>query len=80
MSYTRIGFLPVVPAADLANDTAEINLNNPGRRGDGGGSKRAGMIVLRDNGSADYDLAIATGRLPTDKWIVIANTTDVTPS
>jgi hypothetical protein len=80
MAYTRLGFLPIVPTADLANDTSEINTRGTGRKGDGSAGKHAGMMVLRDNGSADYDFAIATGSAPTDKWIVFQNTTDVTPS
>lgn len=81
MAYPLEGNLPVVPAADLANDTAEVNVRGDARKGGTGGvGKRAGMTVYVDNGGDDYHLAIATGDAPTDKWRVFANGTDVTPA
>lgn len=79
-TYTMMGNLTVVPAADIANDTAEINVRGDGRVGSGSGCKHAGMMVLRDNGGADYDLVIATGAGATDKWLLFEAGTAVTPS
>lgn len=79
-TYTMMGNLTIVPAADIADATAEINVVGDGRLGSGSGCKHAGMMVLRDNGSADYDIMIATGPAATDKWLLFDAGTAVTPS
>lgn len=81
MAYTKIGFLTVVPAADFASATSDINALAPTQFSeDGPVGKHAGMQVLRDNGAADYDLMIALGPNPTSKWMLLEAGTQVTPS
>lgn len=78
--YTQLGHYTVVPAADIADATAPVNVKSAGRLGDAGIGKHAGMRVLRLNGTDDYDVMIALGPLPTDKWILFEMGIAVTPS
>jgi len=78
--YSKMGVLTIVPAADLASATSAINKRTAARVGDGSAGKQAGMIVLRDNGSSDYDIAIATGANPTSPWLIYGREATVTPS
>lgn len=78
--YTQLGGLTVIPAADIAADDSAANIRSPGRLGDAGISKRGGLVALRYNGPDDYDLVIATGPNPTDKWLLFEAGTPVTPS
>ena len=79
-ALTKIGNWTVVAAADLADKTHPINSVSDARVGSEGVGKRAGYMVLRDNGSADYDLVIALGSDPTSKWVLFEAGTQVTPS
>lgn len=78
--YTLLGSLSVIPAADIASATSAANIASPGRLGDAGIGKRAGLVALRYNGTNDYDLVIATGSSPTAKWILLEAGTPVTPA
>lgn len=78
--YTLLGSLTVIPAADIAADDSAANVRSAGRLGDQGVGKRAGYMALRYNGANDYDLVIATGPGPTDKWILFESGTIITPS
>jgi hypothetical protein len=79
-ALTKLGYLTVVAAADLADVDAQINLRGDARVGSDGVGKRAGMMVLQDNGSSDYNLAIALGDAPTDGWLIYGRESTVTPS
>lgn len=70
----------MVPAADFASATSPVNAVSAGRLGDAGVGKRAGMMVLRYNGTDDYDLMISMGNLATSKWVLFESGTNVTPS
>jgi len=78
--YTQLGGLSVIPAADIASATSPANIVSPGRLGDAGIGKRAGLMALRYNGTDDYDIVIATGNLATSKWILFESGTNVTPA
>jgi len=75
-----MGFLTVVLAADLASAAHTINVAGSGRVGDTGVGKRKGAMCLRDNGSSDYDLAVAIGDGATSPWIIFGRESTVTPS
>lgn len=79
-ALTKMGSLTVVAAADLADVDHEINVVSDARVGSDGVGKHAGMMVLRDNGSSDYDLAIATGSAAASPWLVYGRESTVTPS
>lgn len=79
-ALTKLGYLTIVAAADLASATAVINSTSDARVGSDGVGKRAGMMVLQDNGSLDYNLAIALGSAPTDGWLIFGRESTVTPS
>lgn len=79
-ALTKMGSLTVVAAADLADVDHDINVRGDARVGSTGVGKTAGMLVLRDNGGGDYDLAIATGDGATDPWLVYGREATVTPS
>lgn len=79
-ALVKLGDLTVVTAADLAEDTAQINIRGDARVGSTGVGKRAGMLVLVKQGTDDYDLAIALGDGATDKWILFERGSTVTPS
>lgn len=78
--YPKMGNFSIVPAADLTSLTAACNVKSPGRLGDGGFGKTAGMIVVRDAGSSDYRLVFAHGSAATDKWEVVDGSVEYTPS
>lgn len=78
--YTLMGSLTIIPAADIADDASAANVKSAGRLGDAGIGKRAGLMALRDNGGGDYDIVIAAGSAPTDKWLLFEAGTAVTPS
>lgn len=67
MAYTIIAGLPVIPAADIADATAEPNLSYPNGIG-----KRDGMFVLVDNGSTK-ELFMANGSGATDTWTQVGD-------
>lgn len=77
-----LGDLMIVAAADLADKDASINVKGPARVGDGteGLGKRAGMFVLQDNGSSDYNLAVSLGSAATDGWLIFGRESTVTPA
>lgn len=77
---TLLGALSVFAAADVADVASVANLKSAGRLGDAGAGKRAGLLALRYNGANDYDLIIATGSAPDDKWILFEAGTIITPS
>jgi len=77
---TLMGHLSVFDAADVADIASVANLKSAGRLGDSGAGKRAGQMILRKNGTDDYDLMIATGALPESKWLLFEMGTIVTPS
>jgi hypothetical protein len=58
--YTIVAGLPVVPSADVADATSDLNGSYPNGIG-----KRNGMFFLRDTGTA-YELFMADGPAPTD--------------
>lgn len=74
------GLLTVVPAADLADVDSAANAHTSGRVGSGGIGKQTGMLVLRDNGAGDLDLAVATGDLPASPWLIYGREATVTPA
>lgn len=78
--YTLMGSLTIIPAADIADVDSAANVKSAGRLGDAGIGKRAGLMALRDNGSGDYDLVIATGSGATDPWLLFEAGTAVTPA
>jgi hypothetical protein len=78
--YTLMGALTIIPAADIADDASAANVRSAARLGDAGIGKSAGMLALRDNGSGDYDIVIATGAGATDPWLLFEAGTAVTPS
>ena len=79
-SYSLFGSLTVVPTADLASLTSAANIKSAARKGDEGLGKRKGMVVLRDNGGGDYDIAVATGDAAADPWLIYGREATVTPS
>jgi len=60
MAYDHIGGLTVVPSADVADVTSDLNLAYPE-----GINKRDGLFFLRDTGAA-YELFMSNGVLPAD--------------
>lgn len=60
----------VVSSADLADKTADCNLQYPNGIG-----KKKGLVVYEDNGST-YDLVMATGSATTSTWLPINERTD----
>ena len=78
--YPKLGNFSIVPSADLTDATAACNAKSPGRLGDTGFGKSAGMIVVRDAGSSDYRLVFAHGSAATDKWEVVDGSAEYTPS
>jgi len=78
--YPKLGNFSIVPSADLADAAAACNAKSPGRLGDTGFGKSAGMIVVRDAGSSDYRLVFAHGSATTDKWEVVDGSAEYTPS
>lgn len=81
-SYSLVGEMLLVPAADIADKDSAINLHGAARKGDDASGKRAGMMVLVDNAGGDIDLMMALGATPTSKWLMLCNTggSGVTPS
>lgn len=81
-TYTMIGHLTVVPAADVADKDSAINALSDARLGSDGCGKHPGMMILMDNGAGDYDLLLALSAAPTGKWLTLCNTggSGVTPS
>lgn len=78
--YTLMGSLTIIPAADIADEDSAANIKSAARLGDAGIGKRAGLMALRDNGSGDYDLVIATGGDANDPWLLFEAGTAVTPA
>lgn len=78
--YPLMGSFSIVPSAEFSADDSAINIKSAARLGDAGAGKRAGMLVIKDNGAGDYDLALATGDAPTDPWIIFGRESTVTPS
>lgn len=78
--YTRMGALTIIPAADIADEDSAANVVSAARLGDAGIGKKAGFLALRDNGSGDYDIVVATGSGKNDKWLLFEAGTAVTPS
>ena len=79
-AITKLGYLSIVAAADLADATSAINSTSDARVGSDGVGKRAGMMVLQDNGTLDYNLAISLGSTPTSGWLIYGRESTVTPS
>jgi len=68
-SYPTFGSFPLVPQADVLDLQAQININSDTRVGGGGSGKRAGQVIMVDEGSDVYSWAAAFGALSSDKWI-----------
>lgn len=79
-ALTKLGDMTIVAAADLANVAHTINVSGDARVGSTGVGKRAGMIVLQDNGTLDYNIAISLGALPTSGWLIFGRESTVTPA
>ena len=75
MSYPTLAGMPVIPAADLADLTAEANLSYPNGIG-----KRDGMFVFLDTGT-EKELFMAVGATAASLWKGVGTqaTADVTP-
>lgn len=79
-AYAKMGFLSIIPAADLISLTSNANAAGPARVGDLGAGKRAGMLAIRDSGTGDrYSLVFATGPAPADVWLAADGATKYTP-
>jgi len=78
--YPKLGDLTVIPSADLTSLTSAANAKSPGRLGDAGFGKKAGMICVRDAGSGDVRLVFATGSAAADVWKVVDNSATYTPA
>lgn len=78
--YPKLGFLSVIPAADLISSTSQANASGTARLGDAGIGKRAGLLAIRDSGTGDrYSMVMATGPAPADVWLVVDGATKYTP-
>lgn len=78
--YPQLGAFSIIPAADLADADSAANVKSAGRVGDESIGKKGGTLVIRDNGTSDYDLALSLGSGPTDAWIIFGRESTVTPS
>lgn len=74
-AYTKLGFLSVIPAADLISLTSNANAAGPARVGDLGFGKRAGQLAIRAGTvgtPTTYSLVIASGDAPNAVWIDVS--------
>jgi hypothetical protein len=67
MAITKSGGQTIVPSADLADITADVNLPYPNGIG-----KRKGMEVVRDTGTV-LQKAIARGDAADDIWDIVGD-------
>ena len=79
-TYTKMGNLTIIPAADIADEDSAANTVSDARVGSDGIGKTAGMLALRDNGGGDYDIVVATGSGKNAKWLLFEAGTAVTPA
>lgn len=78
-ALTKMGHLTVVTAADLIDIDHAINVRSDARVGSDGVGKKAGSIVVRNDGGA-YSLVFATGDAPADPWELCDGSATYTPS
>lgn len=80
VAYPKLGFLSVIPAADLISLSSNANVSGTNRVGDTGIGKRAGLLAVRDSGTGDrYSIVFATGSAPADPWLVVDGATKYVP-
>ena len=83
MSYSKLGTLPIIPAADLLDMQSAANIKGVGasRIGDSPNplGKVAGMLAMRDAGSSNYSMVFATGGNPSDVWRAADGSASYTP-
>jgi hypothetical protein len=78
---TKLGGLTVVAVADLSSAAHAVNAKSSARRGEVGNGKHAGQMILVLTAVANvYDIGVALGPNPTDKWCLIKAGSAVTPS
>lgn len=69
---TKLGPMTVILAADIADSSHPINLNQPTSfNGADNAGKVVGQMYLRDNGSNSYDIAVPLETGATGKWLII---------
>lgn len=74
-AYTKMGFLSIIPAADLISLTSNANAAGPARVGDLGAGKHAGQLAIRAGTvgtPTTYSLVIATGDAPNAVWMDVS--------
>ena len=80
MTYSKLGSLTVIPAADLTNIASAANVLSDARVGSTGIGKTAGMLAIRDGGSGALSMVFATGSTPASPWRVVDGSASYTPA
>lgn len=81
-TYTKCGFLTIIPSADLTSLTSDANTVSDARVGSDGIGKSAGMLAIRAtdvNDPATYSMVFATGDAAADIWRVVDGSASYTP-